>query len=196
VDGGWPGTGVRRRTPLGVPAHPPGGPAHRAPSGHGLPPDPRRSRAAGHTSIRGRGGCALRVTAAPPPGRAMIPVRYGSRYGSEGADVPAARCPACDGPVPSARARYCSAACKQRAYRDRRPTTTTPSRATVAATQARPPERQASRVARTIYECPACSTRYLGERRCPDCNRFCRALGPGEACPSCDEPILLADLLD
>ena len=124
----------------------------------------------------------------------MIPVRYGSRYGSGGTDVPAQGCPTCHGPVPSTRARYCSAACKQRAYRDRRPTM--PSRATVAATQARPSERQASRVARTIYECPACTTRYLGERRCPDCNRFCRSLGPGGACPGCDEPILLADLLD
>ena len=120
----------------------------------------------------------------------MIPVRYGSRYGSGGTDAPAQGCPTCDGPVPSARARYCSAACKQRAYRDRRPTT--PNRATVAAAQARPP----NRVARTIYECPACSTRYLGEQRCPDCNLFCRSLGPGGACPGCDEPILLAELLD
>jgi len=126
----------------------------------------------------------------------MTPERYGSRYGSEGTDVPAQRCPTCHGPVPSARARYCSAACKQRAYRARRPTTTPPDSATVAAAQARPQERQARRVARTIYECPECSTRLLGEQRCPDCNRFCRALGPGGACPSCDEPILLADLLD
>ena len=122
----------------------------------------------------------------------MIPVRYGSRYGSGGTDVPAQRCPTCHGPVPSARARYCSAACKQRAYRARRPTTTSPDHATVATTH----PHQGRRVARTIYECPECSARFLGEQRCPDCNRFCRALGPGGACPSCDEPILLADLLD
>jgi hypothetical protein len=122
----------------------------------------------------------------------MTPVRYGSRYGSGGTDVRAPRCLACDGPVPSARARYCSAACKQRAYRARRPATTPPDHTTVATTH----QRQARRVARTIYECPTCSARFLGERRCPDCNLFCRSLGPGGACPSCDEPILLADLLD
>jgi hypothetical protein len=122
----------------------------------------------------------------------MIPVRYGSRYGSGGTDVPAQGCPICHGPMPSTRARYCSAACKQRAYRARRPTSTSTNRATVATTHTP----QARRVARTIYECPECSARLLGEQRCPDCNRFCRALGPGGACPSCDEPILLADLLD
>jgi hypothetical protein len=122
----------------------------------------------------------------------MIPVRYGSRYGSEGTDVPAQRCPTCLGPVPSARARYCSAACKQRAYRARLPTPTPSDRATVTT----PHQRPARRAARTIYECPACSARLLGEQRCPDCNLFCRALGPGGACPGCDEPILLADLLD
>lgn len=51
-------------------------------------------------------------------------------------------------------------------------------------------------VAHTLYECPACGERYLGERRCPDCNRFCRALGLGGACPHCAEPVLLAELLD
>jgi hypothetical protein len=52
------------------------------------------------------------------------------------------------------------------------------------------------RLAHTLYECPTCGERYLGERRCPECNRFCRALGLGGPCPHCDEPVLLAELLD
>jgi len=52
------------------------------------------------------------------------------------------------------------------------------------------------RVAHTLYECPACGARYLGEQRCPDCHRFCRALGLGGACPQCDELILSTELLD
>jgi hypothetical protein len=49
--------------------------------------------------------------------------------------------------------------------------------------------------ASTIYECPACDARYLGEQRCAECGTFCRKIGPGGPCPHCDEPILLQDLL-
>ena len=126
---------------------------------------------------------------APPP--RSTPVRYASRYGS-GAPDGARPCPVCATLVPSARARYCSDACKQRAYRRRqldlgapdltgRPTAFTWS---------------GDRVPHTVYECPTCEARSLGERRCPDCHRFCRKLGPGGACPHCDEPILLAELLE
>ena len=45
-----------------------------------------------------------------------------------------------------------------------------------------------------IYECPDCETRYLDERRCPDCNLFTRRIGPGGSCPHCDEPDAQADL--
>ena len=50
------------------------------------------------------------------------PVRYGSRYGTEAPDpVPTGRlCPICQTGTVPARARYCSDACKQRAYRLRR----------------------------------------------------------------------------
>jgi hypothetical protein len=51
-------------------------------------------------------------------------------------------------------------------------------------------------VAQTIYECPACEARYLGARRCPDCNLMCRKLGPGGCCVHCDELVLVAELLD
>lgn len=30
----------------------------------------------------------------------------------------------------------------------------------------------------------------------PDCNLFTRRLGPGGACPHCDEPVVLDDLVD
>ena len=46
-----------------------------------------------------------------------------------------------------------------------------------------------------IYECPECEARFLGEQRCDQCQRFCRRVGPGGPCPSCDEPIALVDLL-
>lgn len=121
-----------------------------------------------------------------------IPMRYGSRYGSP---IPPARqaagCRLCAAPLPSARARYCSEACKQRAYRLRRADAVTPDRPPPAAGLGR----LAGRPAPIVYACPRCDERYLGERRCPDCNRFCRKLGPGGACPHCDEPILLAELL-
>jgi hypothetical protein len=47
-----------------------------------------------------------------------------------------------------------------------------------------------------IYECPDCEARYLDERRCPDCNMFCRRIGAGGTCPHCDEPVALDELTD
>ena len=47
-----------------------------------------------------------------------------------------------------------------------------------------------------VYECPECETRYLGERRCPDCQLFTRRAGIGGHCPHCDEPVTLTDLAD
>ncbi len=46
----------------------------------------------------------------------------------------------------------------------------------------------------TIYECPDCETRYVDERRCPDCNLFCRRIGTGGNCPHCDEPVAHKEL--
>lgn len=45
-----------------------------------------------------------------------------------------------------------------------------------------------------IYECPDCETRCLDERRCPDCNLFCRRIDTGGHCPYCDEPVAISDL--
>jgi predicted RNA-binding Zn-ribbon protein involved in translation (DUF1610 family) len=48
-------------------------------------------------------------------------------------------------------------------------------------------------VASVVYKCPSCGER-LFERRCPECNVFCRRLGPGGRCPSCDEMLLVEEL--
>jgi hypothetical protein len=50
-------------------------------------------------------------------------------------------------------------------------------------------------VAHTIYECGGCGERFIGERRCENCNLFCGALGVGGSCPECNTPVLLDDLL-
>jgi hypothetical protein len=47
-----------------------------------------------------------------------------------------------------------------------------------------------------VYECSVCGERQVGVRRCEEDNVFCRALGLGGRCGECDEPILLADLLE
>lgn len=120
------------------------------------------------------------------------PVRYGSRYASpDPADArPDHACPVCRATLTSARARYCSDACKQRAYRLRQ----TGSPVELDALTAELRSCQAL-VTRTVYECPACEARFLGEQRCPDCHVFCRRLGLGGLCPHCDDPVTLAELL-
>jgi hypothetical protein len=55
--------------------------------------------------------------------------------------------------------------------------------------------RRGALVAHTVYECPACGERCVGERRCSTCNLFCRALGLGGVCQECDQPLLLTELL-
>ncbi len=92
-------------------------------------------------------------------------------------------CPVCDHAFhPHGRQRVCSSACRQALWRQRHPTPG--------------PEVPArSPVAQTVYECPTCATRLLGEQRCPDCQVFCRRIGPGAACPHCEEPVAVIDLL-
>lgn len=48
-------------------------------------------------------------------------------------------------------------------------------------------------VVSVVYECPGCGERLL-ERRCGECNVFCRRVGPGGRCPACDEMVLVEDL--
>lgn len=47
--------------------------------------------------------------------------------------------------------------------------------------------------AHTLFECPSCGERVLGQRRCGDCGVFGRPLGLAGQCPQCDEPILAAE---
>jgi hypothetical protein len=112
-----------------------------------------------------------------------VPVREGSRDGPGG-------CLMCGRPLPSARARYCTRACQQRRYRLRHHIPMT-DLASVRKTL----QRRKALVAHTIYECGGCGERSLGERRCDNCNLFARVVGVGGACPECDTPVLLEDLL-
>ena len=94
------------------------------------------------------------------------------------------RCARCGAPFePVGRQRFCDAACRQAAWRRRH------------AALAEPPiPTRAPRLA-TVYVCTECETRYLGEQRCPECQRFCKRVGPGGPCPHCDEPVAVADLI-
>jgi hypothetical protein len=111
------------------------------------------------------------------------PMREASRDGSGG-------CLVCGKALHSRRARYCSRAHQQRAFRLRHQ----PSLPDLLRLRQELQRRRAV-VARTIYECPSCGERLVGERRCPDCRLFTRAIGLGGHCPECDTPLLLVDLL-
>jgi hypothetical protein len=98
----------------------------------------------------------------------------------------------CGRAVPSQKARYCARACQQRAYRLRQEPRTDLDEPGLR----RNLRRRGMLRAHTVYECPDCQQRYLGEQRCPECHRFCRALGLGGRCLDCDALILLTDLLE
>jgi len=96
-------------------------------------------------------------------------------------------CLLCGHPTPPGRARrWCSASCRQAAYRRRQSTSH-------AAAPAPTPAARSQREG-TVYTCPTCDTRLLGEQRCPDCNTFAIRLGPGGPCPHCDEILTITDL--
>ncbi len=96
-------------------------------------------------------------------------------------------CPVCQQPfAPSGRRRFCTDACRAAAYRRRRDAQ---KRAvTVPANQPRRPI--------TVYECGDCGTRALGQQRCDECSTFMQRVGIGGTCPSCDEPVAVAEILD
>ncbi len=96
-----------------------------------------------------------------------------------------ARCPVCGAAfTPVRRQRYCTPACRQTAFRRRQPAPPVPD------LPAGTPRRQAS-----ICQCGGCDARYAGEQWCHDCNRPCRRVGYGGACPYCDEPVCAQELL-
>jgi predicted nucleic acid-binding Zn ribbon protein len=99
-----------------------------------------------------------------------------------------AGCPVCGRAFPSGRRRFCSAACRQAAWRRRR--TARPPAPAIPPRASRPPRSD------VVYECPVCGARYLGEQRCADCQRFCRRVGLGGRCPHCDEPVAVDDLIN
>ena len=111
------------------------------------------------------------------------PMRDGSRDGSGG-------CLVCGAALDSTRARHCSRAHQQHAFRLRH-------RTNLPNLQDLRQELQRRRavVARTVYECSRCGERLVGERRCPECHLFTRAIGLGGHCPECDTPLLMVDLL-
>ena len=111
------------------------------------------------------------------------PMRDGPRDDSAG-------CLVCGATLRSPRARYCSRAHQQVAFRLRH-------RGELPGLHQLRQELQRRRavVAQTVYECSNCGERFVGERRCPECHRFSRAIGLAGHCPECDTPLLLIDLL-
>ncbi len=96
-------------------------------------------------------------------------------------------CPTCQQSfTPAGRQTYCSTICRKTAFRRRRqqpgPAVTVPT--------------ARSRRQITVYECPDCGERLLGEQRCPDCNTFTRRIGLGGECPHCQQPVAITDLLN
>jgi hypothetical protein len=89
-------------------------------------------------------------------------------------------CGVCGQALPAGRTRaWCSDACRQAAWRRRHAA----------------PRPVLAAKADTVYECPVCEARYVGEQRCESCNSWCRRLGPGAPCPHCEEPVAVSDLV-
>lgn len=112
----------------------------------------------------------------PDPGAPAEPSRNESATG---------RCPVCQTrffPVPNKV--YCRDACKAKAWRRRHQAVMAP----IALLADRP------RRPFTVYECPACGGRAVGEQRC-ECGSFMRRVGPGGHCPECDAAVAVSDLL-
>jgi hypothetical protein len=103
-------------------------------------------------------------------------------------DIGATACPVCTNPfTPIRRQRYCTPACRQAAWRARHPDPPAP--------QIVAPPRTARRDI-TVYQCPECDTRQLGQQWCHDCHRPCTRIDLGGLCPHCDQPITISDILD
>ena len=113
------------------------------------------------------------------------PVCNGSGNGPE-----ARRCAVCERPA-QGRSMYCSDAHRVAAFRLRRR-----QELALPADGLRSELRQRGQLAaNTVYECQECGERFLGQQRCDECKRFCRAVGLGGHCPGCEELVLITELL-
>ncbi len=102
-------------------------------------------------------------------------------------DTATRTCPLCGQPfTATGRQTYCGPPCRKTAFRRRHQQPL----AAITTPAARP------RREFTIYECPTCGDRLLGEQRCPACGIFARRVDIGGPCPHCDQPVALHDLLD
>ena len=91
----------------------------------------------------------------------------------------------CGKPLPIGRQRKtCSDACRQAAWRRRHQNIDEHPGLPV----------MQPRKSSTVYECPSCEIRLLGEQRC-ECGTFMRRVGLGGLCPCCDEPITVEELI-
>jgi hypothetical protein len=96
-------------------------------------------------------------------------------------------CPVCQQPFArQGKRRWCSDACRSTAWRRGRQAS--PPALVVPPARPRRPF--------TVYECDSCGTRAVGQQRCKECGTFMRKLGLGGACPHCDEPVAVTELLD
>jgi hypothetical protein len=101
-------------------------------------------------------------------------MRYGPSYTSTSPVVVPRVCPAYCGTPLGTRSVYCKPACKKLANRLRRRTL----HSTVDPAIVRKDlQRRRLLVAHTVYECSRCGERFLGERRCGDCNSYARSIG-------------------
>ena len=102
-------------------------------------------------------------------------------------DTATTSCPVCRRTfTPTGRQTYCGSPCRKTAHRRRHQQP----QAAIAVPAA------LRRREHTVYECPDCEQRLIGEQRCPDCGVFARRIGIGAPCPYCDEPVAITDLVD
>jgi predicted amidophosphoribosyltransferase len=100
--------------------------------------------------------------------------------------TPDRQCPVCGATFTRIRRQaYCSSRCRRTAWRRRNAAPAPPA-----------PPPAAGRKASTVYACPDCEARYLGEQWCYDCNTPCLRIGRGGLCPNCDEPVTIQQLID
>lgn len=102
-------------------------------------------------------------------------------------------CPMCSRTFPiEGRSIYCGPTCRQRAFRLRHRQASRTTLKDLADTL----RREQRLIGQTVYECPACQERFLGVRRCGECNLMCRKLGVGGECRGCAEIVTISELLE